>query len=243
MNTTKAFSIQESNARFLRIVLISSNAAIRMGLRMILNTHSLVSEVDDVPLGATAVEIVALKRPQVIIVDLELADVNTSELIRKLHAVSADSNILVLSGLDDTKLTREALAAGADGVVLTIQPPAVLFAAIDSLRGFAAGSVDNRPAPPPLSLTHDRSSDRKKDRTQAGFIESLTSRELEIVHFLAKGLKNKQIADRLYISETTVRHHFTAIFSKLHVSNRQQLLIAAHQQGLIEFGAVDALPT
>jgi DNA-binding NarL/FixJ family response regulator len=214
-----------------------------MGLRMILNTHSLVSEVDDVPLGAPAVEIVALKRPQVIIVDLELADVNASELIRKLHAASADSNILVLSGLGEEKLIRDAIAAGAEGVVLTIQPPAVLFAAIDSLCGITSRPIDDPPAQSSIGLTHDRSSDRNNDRTQAGFIESLTSRELEIVHFLAKGLKNKQIAERLYISETTVRHHFTAIFSKLHVSNRQQLLIAAHRQGLIEFGAVDALPT
>jgi DNA-binding NarL/FixJ family response regulator len=243
MNRVKALPIQESNARFLRIALISSNAAIRMGLRMILNTHSLVSEVDDLPLGATAVEIVALKKPQVIIVDLELADANTSELIRNLHAASADSNILVLSGLGDAKLIRDALAAGAEGVVLTIQPPAVLFAAIDSLCGFAPRPMDDPPVQSSIGLTHDRSSDRNNHRTQAGFIESLTSREREIVHFLAKGLKNKQIAERLYISETTVRHHFTAIFSKLHVSNRQQLLIAAHRQGLIEFGAVDALPT
>jgi LuxR family maltose regulon positive regulatory protein len=69
-----------------------------------------------------------------------------------------------------------------------------------------------------------------------GFIESLTSREREVIQSLAKGFTNMQIADRLFISETTVRHHFTAIFSKLHVSNRQQLLIAAHRQGLVEFG-------
>jgi DNA-binding NarL/FixJ family response regulator len=243
MNTPKALPIQESNARFLRIALISSNAAMRMGLRMILDTHSLVSEVDDVPLGATAVEIVALKRPQIIIVDLELADVNTSELIRKLRAASADSNILVLSGLDDTKLTREALAAGAGGVVLTIQPPAVLFAVIESLCGDVPRSMGPQPAQPATGVISDTPSTRTTDLKRVGFIESLTSREREVIQSLAKGFTNMEIADRLCISETTVRHHFTAIFSKLHVSNRQQLLIAAHQQGLIEFGAVDALPS
>jgi DNA-binding NarL/FixJ family response regulator len=239
----KPLPIQESNTRFLRVALVISNTVMRMGLHMILKTHPFTSEVDDVPLGANAVEFVVRKKPKVIIVDVELADTDTSELIRKLRAAAADSYIVVLSGLDDTKLTREALAAGADGVVLTIQPPAVLFAAIESLCGSAAGSMDIRPAQSAISLISDRSSVRTNDRTQAGVNESLTSRELEIIHFLAKGLKNKQIAERLYISETTVRHHFTAIFSKLHVSNRQQLLLAAHRQGLIEFGAVDTLPT
>lgn len=238
MNMVKPLPIHESNARFLRIAIISSNAAIRMGLRMILKTHPFASEVDDVPLGATAVEIVARKKPQGIIVDLELADADTSELIRKLRAAASDSYILVLSGLDDMKLTREALAAGADGVVLTIQPPAVLFAAIESLCGFAPRSMDDRPAQSAIGLISDRSSARSDDRTRVGFNRSLTSRELEIVHSLAKGFKNKQIAERLLIKEATVRRHLTLIFSKMQVSSRQQLLIAAHRQGLIEFDAV-----
>lgn len=69
------------------------------------------------------------------------------------------------------------------------------------------------------------------------FNESLPSRELEIVHSLARGFKNKQIAHMLNIKEATVRHHFTVIFSKAKVFGRQQLLTAAHQQGFIEFGA------
>jgi DNA-binding NarL/FixJ family response regulator len=229
--------IQKSNTRFLRIALISSNAVMRMGLHMLLKTHPFASEVDDVLLGANAVEIIVRKKPHVIIVDLELADADTSELIRKLRAAAEDSYILVLSGLDDAKLTREALAAGAEGVVLTIQPPAVLFAAIESLCGFAPRPMDNRPAQSAISLIGDRSSARSNDRTWAGSSGSLTSRELEIVHSLARGFKNKQIADRLSIKEATVRRHFTVIFSKMQVSSRQQLLIAAHQQGLIEFGA------
>jgi DNA-binding NarL/FixJ family response regulator len=233
----KLSPIQESNTRFLRIALISSNAVMRMGLHMILKTHPFASEVDDVLLGANAVEIIVRKKPHVIIVDLELADADTSELIRKLRAAAEDSYILVLSGLDDAKLTRDALAAGAEGVVLTIQPPAVLFAAIESLCGLAPRPVDHRPAQSAIGLIGGRSSAGGNDRTRAELNGSLTSRELEIIHSLARGFKNKQIADRLSIKEATVRRHFTVIFSKMQVSSRQQLLIAAHQQGLIEFGA------
>ncbi len=233
----KLSPIQESNTRFLRIALISSNAVMRMGLHMILKTHPFASEVDDVLLGANAVEIIVRKKPHVIIVDLELADADTSELIRKLRAASEDSYILVLSGLDDAKLTRDALAAGAEGGVLTIQPPAVLFAAIESLCGLAPRPMDHRPAQSSIGLIGGRSSAGGNDRTRAELNGSLTSRELEIIHSLARGFKNKQIADRLSIKEATVRRHFTVIFSKMQVSSRQQLLIAAHQQGLIEFGA------
>jgi DNA-binding NarL/FixJ family response regulator len=136
---------------------------------MLLKTHPFASEVDDILLGANAVEIIARKKPQVIIVDLELADADTSELIRKLRAAAEDSNILVLSGLDDAKLTREALAAGAEGVVLTIQPPAVLFAAIESLCGFAPKPADNRPAQSAMDLIGDRSSVENDDQMRAGF--------------------------------------------------------------------------
>jgi DNA-binding NarL/FixJ family response regulator len=136
---------------------------------MLLKTHPFASEVDDILLGANAVEIIAREKPQVIIVDLELADADTSELIRKLRAAAKNSHILVLSGLDDAKLTREALAAGAEGVVLTIQPPAVLFAAIESLCGFAPKPADNRPAQSAMGLIGDRSSVGNDDQTRAGF--------------------------------------------------------------------------
>jgi DNA-binding NarL/FixJ family response regulator len=205
---------------------------------MILKMHPFASEVDDAPLDNTALEIVARNKPQVIIVDLEEANADTPELIRQLRAAAADSNILVLSGLGDTKLTREALAAGAQGVVLTIQPPAVLFAAIDSLCGSTPMPMEDRTADSTVCLIDEKSSARNNNGTPTGFIGSLTSREVEIVQSLAKGLKNKQIADKLCIKEATVRRHLTLIFSKMQVTSRQQLLIAAQRHGLIEFGVV-----
>jgi DNA-binding NarL/FixJ family response regulator len=229
--------IQESSTRVLRIALISSNPVMRMGLHMILKTHPFVSEVDDVSSGTNAVEIVVRGKPQVIIVDLELADADPVALIRELHAAAADSHILVLSRLSDEKLSREALASGAEGVVLNVQPPAVLFAAIESLCGFAPTPMDSRLTQSATGLISDRPSARSNDRPRAGFIESLTPREREIIQSLAKGFKNQEITDKLCNSETTVRHHFTAIFSKLQVSNRQQLLITAHQQGLVKLSA------
>jgi DNA-binding NarL/FixJ family response regulator len=219
----------------LKIALISNNPVLRRGLHLTLKEAPFVSEVTEVAVGSQAVEIIVREKPQVIVVDLELADTDTSAL-RALRAAVADLHILVLSGLNHETLTRGALAAGAEGVVLTLQPPAVLYAAIASLFGGVPRSMDPRPAQSAAGLISGRPSARNNDLPLSGFIENLTSREREVLQSLAKGFKNTEIADRLCISETTVRHHFTAIFSKLHVSNRQQLLIIAHQKGLVEFG-------
>jgi DNA-binding NarL/FixJ family response regulator len=232
----KRMAIHDSSACALGIALISNNPALRSGLHMILKECPSASEITEIALSSQAVDIVVRKKPLIVIVDLKLVDADPSALIRSLREAAASSRILVLSGLHDETLTREALAAGAEGVVLTIQPAAVLFAVIESLCGDVPRSMGPRPAQPAAGVISDRPSARTTDLKRVGFIESLTSREREVIQSLAKGFTNMEIAGRLCISETTVRHHFTAIFSKLHVSNRQQLLIAAHRQGLVEFG-------
>jgi DNA-binding NarL/FixJ family response regulator len=230
--------VQESSRPCLRIALISDNHALRMGLKMTLKVHPFMTIItDDVSAGTNAVDIVVRDNPQVIIIDLELSDADPLTLIRGLRSAAADSHILVLSGLDDAKLTREALAAGAEGVMLTIQPPAVLFAAIESLPGFVPCPMGDRPAQSADNLMGDRPSSKSYEPTRQGLIESLTPREWEIIRLIAKGFKNKEISGRLCIAETTVRHHLTSIYSKLHVSTRQKLLIMAHQRGFLELGA------
>jgi DNA-binding NarL/FixJ family response regulator len=229
-------AIQQSTACALRVVVISNNPALRRGLHMILKESPSVSDITEVDVSSQAVDIVVREKPQIVVVDLKLVDADTSALIRALREAAADVRILVLSGLNDEMMAREALAAGAEGVVFTIQPAGVLLATIDSLYRGVPNSVAPEPSQSASSLISHGPSARNDDLKRVGFIGSLTSREREVLQSLAKGLTNVEIADRLCISETTVRHHFTAIFSKLHVSNRQQLLITAHRQGLVEFG-------
>jgi DNA-binding NarL/FixJ family response regulator len=228
---------QESSSRFLCVGLITGNHVIRTGLHMILGTDPLISKIVDIPVGVQARDIVVREKPQVIIVDLELSDADPTAVIRELRMASTDTRILVLSGLNDSKSTIDALSAGAEGVVLNVQPPAVLIAAIISLSGFSLGSMGDRSAQSADCLIRDMPSAGSKDLTPPWSIESLTTREREIIVLIAKGLRNKGIADRLCVSDTTVRHHLTSIYSKLQVSSRQQLLIVAHKQGLDERAA------
>jgi DNA-binding NarL/FixJ family response regulator len=228
---------QKPSSRFLCVGLITGNHVIRMGLHLILGTDPLISKIVDIPVGVQARDIIVREKPQVIIVDLDLSDADPSAVIRELRMVSTDSRILVLSGLNDPKPIVDALTSGAEGVVLNIQPPAVLIAAIESLSDFSPRSAGDRSVQSADCQIRDMSSAGSKDLAAPGSIESLTSREREIIVLIAKGLRNKSIADRLYVSDTTVRHHLTSIYSKLHVSSRQQLLIMAHQEGLDERAA------
>jgi DNA-binding NarL/FixJ family response regulator len=217
--------VQKASNRVLKITLITSNAVMRTGLNTTLRAHPCISIIDDATVSAHAVDTIVREKPQVVIVDLELSDTDPLKLIRALRMAAKGSPILVLSSLNNAKTALKALAAGAEGVVLKIQPPAVLFAAIESVCGLVPRPSGDQLMP----------SVGSNDQTHQGFIESLTSREREVIQLIAKGFRNKEVANRLCISETTIRHHLTAIFSKLHISSRQQLLIMAHQQGLVEF--------
>jgi DNA-binding NarL/FixJ family response regulator len=175
------------------------------------------------------VEVAGVERPDVVLIDVDVLGGEIEKLINSLHRAAADCFVLVLSDLKDAELTRKALCSGAAGVVLKVQPPAVLIALIESL--YQKKSEAQQPWPRPIPL---RIHAPKEDNQESEKFTSLTTREREIARLIGNGLKNRDVADRLSISEITVRHHLTSIFSKLNVPDRQKLLIWAHQNGHID---------
>ncbi len=206
----------------------------RVGLRTILGAHPNVSLVGELSGDTNAVEVAGQKKPEVILIDVDLTGVGLLDLIGKLRAAAKDSQILILCGLDNEQLTREALCSGAAGVVLKIQPPGVLIAAIEDLCNDAPKTILSQSIQPVSSLMSNMDSVKKNGSAPPQIVASLTARERGVIALIGEGLRNKDIADRLCISETTVRHHLTSIFNKLEVSTRQKLLIVAHQYGLVE---------
>ncbi len=206
----------------------------RVGLRTILDAHPNVSLVGELSGDTNAVEVAGQKKPEVILIDVDLTGVGLLDLIGKLRAAAKDSQILILCGLDNEQLTREALCSGAAGVVLKIQPPGVLIAAIEDLCNDAPKTILSQSIQPVSSLMSNMDSVKKNGSAPPQIVASLTARERGVIALIGEGLRNKDIADRLCISETTVRHHLTSIFNKLEVSTRQKLLIVAHQYGLVE---------
>jgi DNA-binding NarL/FixJ family response regulator len=179
-----------------------------------------------------AVEVAGHEQPRVVLIDLDRSAIDVVRLIRDLQKAAEQSLALILSSLRDGDLTRMALCSGAVGVVLKVQPPAVLIAAI---AGLCDGDlqIERQRMPPAPYVLNDQRQVKQSDQERAR-INDLTTREREIIGLIGEGLKNKDIADRLCISEITVRHHLTNIYGKLDVSNRLKLLILAHQHGLVE---------
>jgi DNA-binding NarL/FixJ family response regulator len=211
---------------------------IRIGIRMVLDQHPRFVMSGENITPRKAIELVERQRPDIVLIDMDVCD-DAEAFIHELQHASEASHIVVLSGLEDEELTRKALMAGAAGVILKIQPPVVLLALMESLcnadtstvkeakavKSFSMASIDQKP----MTFVNEK----KRDDTSKK-IESLTIREREIISLIAMGMRNKDIADHLCISETTVRHHLTNIFGKLEVSDRQKLLILAHHYDLAE---------
>jgi DNA-binding NarL/FixJ family response regulator len=143
--------------------------------------------------------------------------------------VASQTRVLVLTGLHEVEAHRQAICGGAMGVVLKEQAPEVLLKAIEKVH---AGEVwlDRTMLASVLGeLVANRAT---RVDAEATHIAMLTGREREVIAQVGQGLRNKQIADRLGITETTVRHHLTSIFDKLGVTSRLELVLFAHRRGL-----------
>jgi DNA-binding NarL/FixJ family response regulator len=171
-----------------------------------------------------ALELASRAAPNLIILDLDLGGENALDFLTQLQETASNARILVLTGLRDTDAHRQAVQLGAMGVVLKEHAPDVLIKAIEKVH---AGEIWlDRPTMGRM-LRELSGRDEKEVDPEVAKIESLTQREREVVALIAEGLKNKQIAQRLFISQTTVTHHLSSIYSKLGVSDRLELVIYA----------------
>jgi DNA-binding NarL/FixJ family response regulator len=219
------------------LVVITSNHLVRLGLQQIVGTTHNIRLVGHAKSGIEADELIGREQPHVIVIDME-PEIEITNFIQKAKRSAPRSKLVLLSGFEDKERTKEAFLSGVDGIVLKIQPPAVLVAVIEYLcqasgepaadQGGGTNTFLPSGSIPPFS---------DPEPTAAKWPEALTEREREIIALIGQGLSNKDIADRLCISGITVRHHLTSIFDKLGVTTRQKLLIRAHQFGLVELTA------
>ena len=169
-------------------------------------------------------------RPHIILLEIALGEENALDFLPDLIRVAEGARILVVTGVTDTESFVRAVRAGAMGILMKTEPATRLLQAIRKIhRGelWVGRSVMARVLD---TIWHE--SDIQPKNPEQAKIATLTSRELEVVALLGEGLKSKQIGERLFISETTVRHHLTSIFGKLGVADRLELIIYAYQHGL-----------
>ncbi len=213
-----------------RIVVIDGHELFRAGIRMILTRQpgfEVVGEAADLP---EALVLVKREQPDITLLGIDLDDEQNLAYLPELCAAAEAMRVLVLSGAADPELNRRAVCLGAIGVLSKDKPADVLVKAIEKIH---AGEAWLDRAMTAAVLREMSPRNRKPDPEELK-IRSLTEREREVIKLVGEGLKNKQIAERLFISDITVHHHLTSIYSKLEVTDRLELLIYAYRNGLAE---------
>ncbi|MEO6307699.1 MAG: response regulator transcription factor [Nitrospiraceae bacterium] len=234
---SKERKMSHQDIHLIRVLIVSDSHIMRSGLRRILESQANIRVLGDVSVEmASAADTILRQHPELVLIDLDPRGNDALGFIGTTQKTSKVSAVLVLSDLADYELACKALALGAAGVVLKIQPPAVLITAIQDLcPPYTLESLPkNLATETKLSKSQNLLNTYTADAENTRKIQLLTTRELEVIRLIALGLKNKDIANRLSISDITVRHHLTSIFCKLEVADRQKLLILAHRCGLAD---------
>lgn len=212
----------------IRIVLVDDHAMVREGVRMLLEGQPDLALVGEAATVAGALDAVAREGPDLVLLDLDLGAENGLDLLEALVARDPALRVLVLTGVRDPDVHRRAMLQGALGVVAKEEAGAVLLAAIRKVHAGEAW-VDRGMV---ASLLQEARRTRRAQDPEAGRIAALTAREREIIGLVAEGNGTRPIADRLGISEKTVRNHLVSVYSKLGVSDRLELAIYAVRHGL-----------
>ncbi|MFG1896110.1 response regulator [Micromonospora zamorensis] len=212
----------------IRVVVVDDEQLVRAGLRLILEAAEDITVVGEAADGAGALEQAHRLRPDVVLLDVRMPGVDGLTVAPEV--VSAGPKVIMLTTFDLDEYVHRALRAGAVGFLLKDTPPRELAAAV---RTVAAGNAMLAPTVTRrlISSFAERGPARRDAARQR--LAPLTSRELEIVREVARGLGNAEIARRLTMSEATVKAHVSRALAKLQAGNRVQLAILVHDADLL----------
>ena len=221
---------KDGKSRKVKILIVDDHAVIRAGLRLLIETDQRFVVCEEAGTCGDAVEAAERAQPDLILLDIDLDGENALECLPTLLRAAPGVRVLILTGLNGTGVHAEALKAGAMGLVLKEKAAGVLMKALNKVH---QGEVwFDRTTMGSVLAEMSRGGGRAGEDPEAAKIASLTDRERDVVTLIGEGLKNKHIAERLFISETTVRHHLTSIFDKLCVADRLELVIYAYRHNL-----------
>jgi DNA-binding NarL/FixJ family response regulator len=223
----------------IRVLVADDQSMVRAGFRMLLSNQDDIDVVAEASNGLEAVEKADRFRPDVILMDIRMPELDGLEATRRILAGESGTRILVLTTFDLDEYVYDALRAGASGFVLKDDPPEQLLSAIHVVAG---GDALLSPTVTKRVIKQFTRAPRLSPPTQ---LEALSERERDVFRLIARGLSNAEIGKELYISETTVKTHVTHILQKLDLRDRVQAVVLAYQTGLFDtYGApADAPPT
>lgn len=218
-----------------RVLLVDDQPLLRMGFRLVLDDEDDLTVVGEAGDGAEALRQVAALQPDVVLMDVRMPGTNGIEATQRIVASGSPSRVLILTTFDLDEYAFAALRAGASGFLLKDARPAELT---DAIRAVATGDavVSPRVTRRMLELFAEElpsaAADAAPPRDDARLAE-LTQREREVLLAVAEGLSNAEVAQRLFLSEATVKTHVGRILAKLGVRDRVQAVVFAYESGLV----------
>ena len=214
----------------IRVLLVDDQELVREGLRRILHPEEGFEVVGECADGSDVEGAVARLRPDVVVMDVRMKDVDGVEATRRLRERAGAPPVLVLTTFDDDEVLSGALRAGAAGFVLKDAPGEEL---IRSARTVAAGDAWLDPAVTERVLATYRSAVPDRGGGAGDRIAELTPRERDVLRLIGRGSSNTEIAESLFVSEATVKSHIGHIFTKLDLRDRAAAIVFAFDHGLV----------
>jgi len=215
-----------------RVLLVDDDDLMRAGLSAVLSSDETIEVVGEVGLGKAALPRARELRPDVVLMDVRMPDLDGIAATRQVLSASPDVKVVILTTFEDDEYLFGALSAGASGFLLKRTKPEELIAAIHTVA-----SGDALLSPAVTRTVIDRAAAQPAvDRTAAARLENLTPRERDVLALVARGLSNGEIAAELVIEESTVKTHVKRILSKLRLRDRIQAVIFAYETGVTRPG-------
>lgn len=205
----------------IRVLIVDDHTVVRQGLRLLMEAQSELEVVGEAAGGEEALTAIKDKAPDVILLDLIMPGMSGLDVLRELQKQGDKSRVLVLTSSLDDHIVRQSLQAGAHGYLLKTSRASDM---LDAIRQTAHGISTLDPAVTRVLQQHLTGKDA---------LDTLTPREREVFDLLAHGMSNPQIAEKLIVSEATVRTHVTSVLDKLQLRDRTQVMVFALKRGIV----------
>ena len=218
----------------IRVLLVDDQELLRLGLRMMLDAEDDIEVVGEAGTGVEAIDAAAQLAPDVILMDIRMPAMDGVEATRRICSsdrLAAPPRVIVLTTFELDEYVVGALKAGASGFLLKDAAPSAI---VEAVRVVAAGDALLAPSVTRRLIGRFASASQAITRTPPPGLDTLTSRERDVMQLVVRGLSNAEIGATLFLSEATVKTHVGRLLSKLAVRDRVQLVVLAYESGLAE---------
>lgn len=208
----------------IQVVIVDDHVMVREGIKQLLEMDGDIKVIGEAGDGEEGIKIIEKTDPDVILLDVNMPKMNGLEMLQKLKETGIPRKVLILTIHNEVEYLLKAVEIGVNGYVLKDSELAVLRKAIFSVHH---GENYIQPSLAPLLM-------KRMQENTSEVAEGLTKREMEVLRLIAEGMYNKEIAEKLMISEKTVKNHVSNIFRKINVSDRTQAAVYAIKNGYVE---------